>query len=73
MSETEKMILAAEAAKRLHVTTRTVQRWVKKGYFPGARKKSPTLSGAYLIPESALLAYEQQLLDETGGAQIANE
>ncbi|MCB9005739.1 MAG: helix-turn-helix domain-containing protein [Ardenticatenaceae bacterium] len=31
MLETEKMILAAEAAKRLHVTTRTVQRWVKKG------------------------------------------
>ena len=57
MSEPEKMILAAEAAKRLHVTTRTVQRWVKKEYFPGARKKSPTLSGAYLIPESALLAY----------------
>ena len=73
MSEPEKMILAAEAAKRLHVTTRTVQRWVKKGYFPGARKKSPTLSGAYLIPESALLAYEQELLEKPGGAHAADE
>ena len=36
MDERERMLSVGEAAERLGVTKRTIQRWVHDGKFPGA-------------------------------------
>lgn len=72
MTEPEKMISVAEAAERLLVTTRSIQRWIKLGYFPNAHKKSPQRTSPFVIPESDIIAYEARLRAETG-SQVSDE
>ena len=60
MSEV-KLLLTAEAAKRLHVHPDTIRRWIKDGYFPNARKLGPTPKSRYAIPEEDIIALERKL------------
>jgi predicted site-specific integrase-resolvase len=58
MEET-KMISVAEVAARLYVHPTTVMRWVRLGHFPGAYKVGPAKNSPYIIPESAVVAFEK--------------
>jgi predicted site-specific integrase-resolvase len=50
-----------EAAERLGVSTRTITRWVERGYFPGAFKVNPEADNSpYMIPLSAIEALERK-------------
>ena len=48
-----------EVARRLDVSTRTINRWIHKGYFDGVIKNDPEAeSGSYyLIPDSSIEAF----------------
>jgi excisionase family DNA binding protein len=56
----EKRFSTAEAAERLGVVQRTIQRWYEQGEFPNARPKSPTPRSPIVIPESDIAAFEQR-------------
>lgn len=60
----EKMLSVTAVASRLVTTSRTIQRWIKEGYFPNAFKGNPDKkSSAYKIPESDVVAFEQKRLN----------
>jgi excisionase family DNA binding protein len=46
----EQYMTVTEAAKLLGVTTRTVQRYLRRGLFPGAYQLSGGVSMPWLIP-----------------------
>lgn len=50
----DEFVSVDEAAKMLGMSSRTVSRWVKQGYFPNAQKKNPFAArgSAYEIPKS---------------------
>lgn len=51
-------VTVSEAARRLKVSPRTIQRWIDAGFFPGAYKNNPMLPNSpYQIPETALQAF----------------
>jgi excisionase family DNA binding protein len=55
-----------QTARRLGVTTRTVQSWIDRGYFPNAYKLKPYLSNSpYRIPESDVTAFEARRQQDT--------
>ena len=55
----ETMLSVEEVAERIGKTTRTVQRWCDRGsIFEGARKDGPFGNSKWLVPETAVLAYE---------------
>lgn len=55
----DKTLTVTEAADRLQVTTRAVQKWIAAGSFPNAYKLNPDLSNSpYRIPESDVRALE---------------
>lgn len=56
----EKRYSTKEAAGRLGVTQRTIQRWYDLGEFPNARPKSPFPRSPVEIPESDIEAFEQR-------------
>lgn len=56
----QEMLSTAEVASRLNVHETTVQRWVRLGYFPGARKKGPARNSPYVIPNAAVEAFVEQ-------------
>lgn len=61
----------ALAAARFGVSTRTIQRWVAAGHFPGAYKLSPGLRSPFVIPLDDVLAYEKKLASAPGGAKAS--
>jgi len=48
------LLLTDEVAERYGVTTKTVRRWCKLGYLPGARKLAPDRRAPWVIPPEAL-------------------
>lgn len=50
----------SEAAKRLGVDSRTVRRWINKGYFPNAYSKGLGPTSPYVIPISDIKAFEKR-------------
>lgn len=52
---------SSEVAKRLNVTPRTIARWIKAGYFPGAVQVNPRAKNSpFIIPVSAVKKYEEE-------------
>jgi len=49
-----------QVAELLDVPSRTVHRWVVKGYFPGAYKVGPERNSAYHVPQSAVDAFIEE-------------
>lgn len=47
------LMMADQAAERLHVTAKTVQSYCRRGLLPGARKSA----GIWIIPGSAIDAF----------------
>lgn len=57
----ETMLSTDEVALRIGKTTRTVQRWCDRGgIFKGARKDGPFGNSPWLVPETAVNAYEKK-------------
>lgn len=54
------MLTVAVVAERLGVTTRTVQRWVEAGKFPGSERLSDIPKSHYRIPETAVIEFEEK-------------
>lgn len=48
-----------EVAEMYGVTVRTVARWIKDGFLPGAEKKGPTKTSPYRIPKSAIEHFDR--------------
>lgn len=64
----------AEVAKRFDVNSRTILRWVKDGYFPGAIKQNPHASNSpILIPEQAVEDFAQKQVLEPNGRTGQNK
>ena len=61
-----KVLSVKEAAERLGVSHRAIQRWINRGYFPGAYKLSPASNSPYRIPESDVIAFEKRRDQATG-------
>jgi excisionase family DNA binding protein len=53
-------LTAREVATMCGVTSRTVNRWIKAGYFPGARK-APGRTSTYRIPKDEVTAFVDQM------------
>ena len=64
----QSLLSVAQVAIQLGTTTRTIQRWVKAGKFPGAFKLNPqAMRGAIVIPATdveAVAASGTSLKDE---------
>jgi excisionase family DNA binding protein len=57
----ERRFTTTEAGRRLGVSTRTIQRWIEEGMFPGAYRLNPRNPRSHVrIPEADLLQLEQQ-------------
>jgi len=57
----EKTHTAKEVARRLGVTSRTIQNWIAQGWFPNAYKLNPKgLTSRYCIPEGDIEAFEAE-------------
>lgn len=50
-----------QVAEHFDVHATTVQRWVKQGYFPGARRRGPAKNSPILIPRTDVEDFEEQL------------
>lgn len=52
---------AAEVAKRLNVTPRTIVRWIEAGHFPGAIKVNPYAKNSpFIIPKTSVASFEEK-------------
>lgn len=56
----EKLLIPREAAKRLGVSIKTIHRWIERGEFPNAYRKSPVPNSPYSIPESDIIEFERR-------------
>lgn len=56
----EPLLSTKQVAERLNVTQKTIQRWIKAGEFPNARRKRPVPLSPFQIPESDVIAFEQR-------------
>lgn len=54
----EKMLTVHEVAERLGAGVASVRVWAWRGRFPGARKESTPIGDYWLIPETAVEAFE---------------
>ncbi|MEA3341895.1 MAG: helix-turn-helix domain-containing protein [Chloroflexota bacterium] len=54
-----KMLSTADVAERLLVHQTTVQGWIRQGHFPNAYKLGPGKNSPYVIPESDVIAFEE--------------
>jgi predicted site-specific integrase-resolvase len=68
MDGQQRPLNTADAAERLKVTTRTIQRWCDAGKFPGAFRVGGQGS-AWLIPVNAIVVIE----DERSQTQIPDQ
>ena len=57
----ETTLTVTQVAARFQVHTTTIQRWIKKQYFPGARKRGPELNSPYLVPIADIKLLEEKL------------
>ena len=72
MSKDTVFLSATQVARMCGVTSRTVQRWIKFGYFPGAWK-GPGKTSLYHIPQSEVEAFIAQMSEQVipdGAAQF---
>ena len=58
--ETDNKLSTTQLADRLEVHRNTVINWIRKGYFPNARKIGLGKNSPYVIPESDVTAFEEQ-------------
>jgi predicted transcriptional regulator len=57
---TEDYLSTKEVAEILGVTTMTVSRYVKKGFFPGTKKNDPTTENSpFRIPRAAVEKFQE--------------
>jgi len=61
----ERLLSVVEIAEKFDVHTTTVQGWIRAGHFPGAFKKGPGRTSPFVVPESAVLAFEKKLKGQT--------
>jgi CheY-like chemotaxis protein len=61
--DTEETLTARDVAQMCGVTSRTVTRWIKAGYFPGAWK-APGKTSSYHIPRAEVVAFIDRMSDE---------
>jgi excisionase family DNA binding protein len=52
-------LTAPQAAEKCGVTSKTIHRWIKAGYFPGARK-GPGRTSGYRIPRGEVEAFVEE-------------
>ncbi len=67
VTQDPKPLSTAETATKLGVSTVTVQRWIRDGHFPNARKKGPAKNSPYLIPEDDLRNFQETLNQQVPG------
>lgn len=67
------LLRTAEVAKRLGVHSNTVLAWIRDGHFPGAYKIGPGKTSPYVIPESAIEAFEARLRGEQAATPVKND
>jgi excisionase family DNA binding protein len=68
-------LTAPQAAEICGVTSKTIHRWIKAGYFPGARK-GPGRTSGYRIPRGEVEAFVEQTAERVrdqveAGVQVA--
>ena len=68
----KKTLTATQVAKTCGVTSRTVQRWIHAGHFPGARKE-PGKTSPYHIPRDEVEAFVKRLSQEMEEQQALAE
>ena len=61
--DSRETLTAKEVALMCGVTSRTVTRWIKAGYFPGAWK-APGKTSSYHIPRAEVVAFIDRMSDE---------
>jgi CheY-like chemotaxis protein/predicted DNA-binding transcriptional regulator AlpA len=61
--DSEETLTARDVAQMCGVTSRTVTRWIKAGYFPGAWK-APGKTSSYHIPKAEVVAFIDRMSDE---------
>lgn len=54
--DNQQVLTVSQVAELCSVTTRTVQRWIQEGYFPGARK-GPGRNSRYSVPQGDVDAF----------------
>ena len=61
MTQTNATLLTSvQVAQRLGVTRKTINRWIERGEFPNARRKSPVRKSNYLIPVADVVDFERR-------------
>jgi CheY-like chemotaxis protein len=60
--DSSESLTAKEVAHMCGVTSRTVTRWIKAGYFPGAWK-APGKTSSYHIPKTEMVAFIDRMSD----------
>jgi excisionase family DNA binding protein len=50
-----------QVAEYFKVSKSTVQRWIRDGHLPNARKRGPARNSPYTVPESDVKSLEEQL------------
>lgn len=59
--EKDDFMKAAEVANEFGVSLRTVNRWIKSGYFPGSIRRNPRAhNSTYLVPKDAVEKFRQE-------------
>lgn len=66
MSKQNTTLTVREVAEILDVETRTIHRWIAKGYFPGAYKVGPARNSLFRIPQSTV----DEFLEERKKRQV---
>jgi predicted site-specific integrase-resolvase len=52
---------ASEVAKEFDVSLRTVNRWIKSGYFPGSIRRNPrAYNSTYIVPKEAVEKFKKE-------------
>ncbi|MFQ5614747.1 MAG: helix-turn-helix transcriptional regulator [Anaerolineae bacterium] len=65
----DKVLTSAQAAARLGVTPRTIQRWVAAGVFPNAFKLDPGfIKSPFIIPVEDVEAFERKRRERQAAA-----
>lgn len=59
----ENMLSVKEVAERFDKDTTTIQRWIKQGHLPGSRKTGPGKTSPYIVPEKAVTALMETLVE----------
>jgi len=57
----ERLWSVGDLAEHFNVHSTTVQGWIRAGHFPGAYKKGPGRTSAFVVPDSAVQEFERKL------------